>query len=103
MRLASEKFKCHSNEHTAEFAYDNDIFYCILKIRDMNFLNRIIFAIKYIFGYKCRLGERDIIYFTDNEVMKLIPLIHDYSYNKKHFMEGEKTRVIPETPEIDMV
>jgi hypothetical protein len=96
MQLRSEKFSCacHSGEHRVEFAYDSDMLYFTIHLTGISFWQRVSHALKYIFGYKCKYGNWDQVLLSDEQVKKLSELIHEYSYDKRNFMEGTKTRIL---------
>jgi len=112
MQLKKEilRCSCHSKEHEIEFAYDDEFFYAMIHLTPLPFWKRLINGIKYVFGHRCIYGDFDEMIFTDIEVKKLLDLIHNYSYDHRHFVNGEKTkvmeksgRVYPEQPNIDLV
>lgn len=103
MKLASQKFNCASHEHIAEFAYDNEAFYCMIRLVPKSFFRRIIHAIKYIFGYHSKFGIWDMLFFNEEELKRLDALIHDFCYDRRNFVDGEKTKVINDGQEVDLV
>lgn len=105
LRLRSEILKCvcHSKEHEIEFAYDDTLFYCFIHLTPKRFFQRLKNGIKYIFGHRSIYGDFEEILFDLKELKKLDSLIHDFSFDSKHFMEGEKTTVISKDQPIDMV
>lgn len=112
MQLRKEilRCSCHSKEHEIEFAYDDEYFYAMIHLTPLPFWQRVKHAFKYIFGYRCSYGDFEEMIFTDGEIKKLITLIHDYSFDHRHFMEGEKTKIVekgkreyPEQSQIDMI
>lgn len=105
MQLGKEilRCSCHSKEHEIEFCYDDEFFYAMIHLAPHSFWQRVKHAIKYIFGHRCAYGDFDEMIFTEAEVKKLLTLIYDYSYNHRHFMEGEKTKVIRKEQEVDAI
>lgn len=61
---------CHSLEHQIMFWYDEDdkMLYAEVHLAKHGLLRRIQYALRYIFGYKCRFGAFDEFLFdSDNE------------------------------------
>jgi len=54
--------QCESAEHTLRFVYDpqdNDLYTEVQLVQYRTIFQRILVAIKYIFGYECRYGHFD--------------------------------------------
>ena len=74
---------CHSDEHTLRFIYDeddNEFYTTIFLNQYRNLFKRILIAIKYIFGYKCKYGHWDcwVLKYEDIDRMKkLLDKIHE--------------------------
>jgi len=92
MKLDSEKvgIMCESGEHISEFSYDHDMMYIHIYLAKETFFKRIWLGIKYIFGYKCKFGNYDAVLLTDEQVIQLQRLIHEYSFDKKHYIDSKK-------------
>ncbi len=65
---------CHSLEHQLFFWYDTECkeLYCEPHfITHRNFFKRLIYGLKYAFGYKTKYGNFDSMIFKDEDLIKL--------------------------------
>lgn len=68
--------KCSSAEHTLLFeSMDGDI-YVSMFLSELPLFKRIILAIKYIFGYKCRYGHYEEIILDKSNIKELKEIIN---------------------------
>ena len=81
MNFKREYFECScfSPEHTLSFWFDDDkefscIYVSVFLSNDV-WYKRLIKAVKYVFGYKCRYGHFDEFLFKENDVDRLISVI----------------------------
>lgn len=68
--------KCSSIEHQIVFSYfddidDRTIYASIHLVKEHNIFKRIWYAIKYIFGYKCKYGAFEEFIFKPQDANKL--------------------------------
>jgi hypothetical protein len=52
--------------------------YCNIHLNKLPFFKRVIHAIKYIFGYRCRYGDFEEFLITENNKDKIINFINKY-------------------------
>ncbi len=74
---------CFSSEHILIFSYcveDNEVYTTVFLNHD-SFFKRIINAIKYVFGYKCRYGHFDTFILNKDDLNNLINLLQRYKDN----------------------
>lgn len=66
--------KCHSNEHIiiVDYFEEDDEFYIDIHLTPLSFFERIIHAIKYIFGYRSKYGDFDTIILGSEDINKII-------------------------------
>lgn len=86
MNVETEFFKCscESSEHTIMFELDQfdpedvelSIFVFLNQYR--GFFRRLLIAIKYLFGYKCRYGHWDSVILKSEDTDRLIKLLQKY-------------------------
>jgi len=81
---------CNSDEHSIEFAYDNDMMYFHIYLAKTTFFKRVWLGIKYIFGYQCKYGEFDTVYIPESKLNDFQQLIHEYKFDRKRFVESKK-------------
>lgn len=65
---------CQSSEHTLRFIYDSDAeeLYCEVQLNQYRGLfKRLLVAIKYVLGYKCKYGHWDNTIVSRDEMEKL--------------------------------
>lgn len=75
--------ECHSTEHQMIFSYDQEVsnewpaevYAHVHLITHRNIFKRILYAVKYVFGYKCRYGAWDEFIFNKEDVKKLEDLV----------------------------
>jgi hypothetical protein len=65
--------RCHSSEHQILVNYDEDdkMLYLSIHLTKRNFLKRLKYGLKYIFGYHCKYGHWDEFIFNENDADKL--------------------------------
>ena len=71
---------CRSPEHTMSFTIDDDCIYVHTFLNQQNsVLQRLLIAIKYVFGYKCQYGHFDetILGKKEIEQLKNVIFIHE--------------------------
>ena len=71
--------ECHSLEHQLHFWYDDEDknVYTEVHLVKYGFFNRVKYALKYIFGYKCRFGAFDEFIFKPEDLTKLKEYLKD--------------------------
>lgn len=75
--------KCNNTEHQLIFSYfpndidDRNIYVSVHLNPEYNKWKRLWFAIKYIFGYRCRYGHFDEFVFNNKDAEKLQKVV-DY-------------------------
>jgi hypothetical protein len=92
---------CSSKEHTfcvtsqeSEDELPPQLYFHFQLIQYRNFLKRVWVAIKYIFGYQCVYGHWDTINVRDDDVNRLIILLHQHKVRLEKFLkEREKNNV----------
>lgn len=94
--------ECGSLEHQFSFYRDEDNrLICSVHLADyQNIFKRIITAIKYIFGYKCRYGNFDEFYFSEiaerqligEKVISCLPTYEEVEKNVKEYEEYSKEK-----------
>lgn len=65
---------CKSSEHTLRFIYDSEIkeLYCEVQLNQYrSLLKKLLIAIKYVLGYKCKYGHWDCTLIDKDEMEKL--------------------------------
>ena len=64
---------CHNSEHQIRFIYnpEDNYVYSEVHLRKISFWRRIIYATKYVFGYKCKYGCFDEFIFTREHISAL--------------------------------
>lgn len=68
---------CHSIEHQCKFYnVDNQIFITI-HLQSGSFWKRLIYGIKYIFGYSSKFGEWDEFIFKNGDLNKLKQFLNE--------------------------
>ncbi len=67
---------CHSTEHQVVIMYDDEDnnAYLHIFLSERRFFKRLLYGIKYIFGYKCKYGHWDEIILNDTHSETLIDL-----------------------------
>lgn len=79
VELDNETFicACYNVEHQLIFtSSDGDVFMSIHLVPERNIFKRIWYAIKYIFGYKCRYGHFDEFIFQRKDAYKLARILN---------------------------
>lgn len=80
----SEKYElficqCENTEHQLIFSYDKElkcVYASVHLIPESNFWKRIKYAIKYIFGYRCKYGHFDEFIFKTEDTDKLQSIVN---------------------------
>ncbi len=69
--------QCFSDEHTLKFILDTEYkeIYTHVFLNEYSIYNRILIAIKYIFGYKCKYGHWDSFLLKPEDAKRLISLL----------------------------
>ena len=65
---------CHSDEHQLVFRYDdaeNEIYTSVYLNQYRNIFERILTAVKYVFGYKSKYGDWDCFILKESEADRL--------------------------------
>ena len=86
MKRESEFFKCvcESNEHTVMFELDHfyknyvELSMSIFLNQYRGFFRRLLIAVKYLFGYKCKYGHWDCVILKSEDTDRLIELLQKY-------------------------
>jgi hypothetical protein len=95
--IREENFSCscYSDEHELRFGYDpdeNDIFVSVF-LPDVPFFERVVNAIKYVFGYKCKYGHFECFLLRNvNDAKRLRLMLDDY-------IAGAKDHQLEDFPE----
>lgn len=69
---------CHNDEHTIRFVYDkteNELYLSVFLNQYRSFWNRLIVAVKYLFGYKCQYGHWDCWVMQRKDAQRLSGLV----------------------------
>lgn len=72
--------KCSSTEHQIHFGWwdedeDGDVYMSVLLNPEYKWWKRIVLAVKYIFGYKCKYGQFDEVILDKKDIPKLEKII----------------------------
>ncbi len=69
---------CSSNEHQIIIFYDEDcnLVYVSIHLSKFNFFKRLIFGIKYIFGYYCKYGHWEEFIISKNNINEFKDIIN---------------------------
>lgn len=74
---------CYSDEHRMVYTLDDEDLYVSVFLPDYpNFWKRIVNAIKYIFGYKCKYGHFDCFLFNKQNAGQLKDLLEKFLHEK---------------------
>jgi hypothetical protein len=76
--------KCNHAEHVLRFTYDedgNDI-YTEVQLSPRSFLGRLLVAIRYLFGRKCKFGAWDCTLLRNEDIPRLIKLLERTKENE---------------------
>jgi len=88
MESRSEYFECncHSPEHTFRFWLDEHDpgLYGYVFLGGVPWWQRILKAVKYVFGYRCRYGFFDEFILQENDVDRLMDLLQRYKKAAQH-------------------
>lgn len=78
---------CHSTEHTLKFVLDEDkdfpCVYVSVFLSELRWYERVIRALKYIFGYKCRYGHFEEFLMKREDCDRFISLIQRFKKTEK--------------------
>jgi hypothetical protein len=82
--------ECHSTEHQIVFYFDEDdylgrvhsIVYVHINLNKKKFWERLLYGIKYIFGYRCRFGAFDEFILNPDDADRLQEVV-DYLRDSK--------------------
>lgn len=99
---------CSSTEHTLRFTFDPEdgtVYVHVFLESDYRWYKRLLVAVKYIFGYKCKYGHWDETLIVPEEAKRLSDMLmrfHNASNeeNRKKFAAWEermKAKLIPLT------
>lgn len=73
---------CYSTEHTLKFIFDDDPdfpnLYVHVFLSEEPWYRRILKAIKYVFGYKCRYGHFDEFVMRHEDCDRFISIVQKY-------------------------
>jgi hypothetical protein len=88
---------CGSLEHNLQFRAFNDDreIYCHTFLSHRKFRDRIIPALKYIFGYKCKYGHFEEIILDVNSQMQIMTFI------RSHLTEMDKRTPVKTSNQVD--
>lgn len=83
---------CSSKEHTfcvtseqSDGDWPPELFFHFQLIQPKNLLGRITTAIKYLFGYKCKYGNWDVVNLSEDDTNRLIVLLHQHRVRLEKF------------------
>lgn len=89
---------CASLEHTFcvtsedhEEDFPPQLYFHLQLNQYRNFFKRVWTAIKYLFGYECKYGHWDTVNISEDDVHRLIVLLH------QHRVKTEKFKIFMET------
>jgi hypothetical protein len=70
---------CYSPEHTMKFTKikEENIVYVTVHLSSHSFFQRLVVAIRYIFGYSSRYGHFDEFLLDGTQKQKLIEILND--------------------------
>lgn len=66
---------CSTPEHTVRFLKDDDFVYMTFFLSEAPWYKRIVNALRYVFGYKCRYGHFDEVVLDKEGVAKMIDIL----------------------------
>lgn len=76
---------CSSKEHTfcvtseeSDTDWPPELFFHFQLVHPGNFFSKLKTAVKFLFGYKCRFGHWDVINLSEDDINKLIVLLHQH-------------------------
>jgi len=90
---------CSSAQHifrlTSENGWDSDyppeLHISIQLNKYKNLYRRFVIAVRYFFGYECKFGHWDIVTLKEDDLNRLIVLLHQHRIKiEKHKLEKEK-------------
>jgi hypothetical protein len=74
--------ECSSLEHQVSFVYDNEDKVLYVRPRlctSKNFFQRVVAAIKYVFGYTSKYGEWDEIVITNEDLVDIQQMLNHHT------------------------
>jgi len=70
---------CHSPEHTLKFEFDDDekfpLIFISVFLSELPWRKRLVEAVKYVFGYKCRYGHFEEFILKKEDCDRLIEIV----------------------------
>jgi len=75
---------CSSKEHQIIIDNDEDEVYVSVHLVHRSFFKRLIYGIKYIFGYKCRYGNFEEFILDKSHIKQLERVIFNIKNNEKN-------------------
>ena len=97
--------ECSSAEHIFRVTSENDagdeyppqLYFTIQLNQYRGILKRLLTAIKYIFGYECRYGHWDIVELKEDDINKLMVILHQHRVKIQKFelenKDDRKTKI----------
>lgn len=93
--MTNEKYVIDENDAEYRLVFSlykekNDFpdLFVYVKFNDtFSFLNRLIFGLKYLFGYKCRYGDVMCFEFSDNDKIKIKDMLDEYKKRLGEFYD----------------
>ncbi len=83
---------CSSKEHMfcvtsepSDGGWPPELFFHFQLIYPHSILARIVTAIKYLFGYKCRYGHWDVVNLEEKDIERLMVLLHQHRARLQKF------------------
>lgn len=67
--------ECSTPEHTVRFLRDEDYTYITFFLGTGPWYKRVVTAVKYVFGYKCRYGHFDEVILGSDKVRELVEIL----------------------------
>ena len=68
---------CHSPEHTLKFILDEDLYVSVF-LQEHPWHERLVSAVKYLFGYKCRYGHFEEIIVDKRDCDRIISILEEF-------------------------
>jgi hypothetical protein len=68
---------CHSPEHTLRFILDEDLYVSVF-LQELPWRERLVAAVKYLFGYKCRYGHFEEIIVDKRDCGRIISILEEF-------------------------
>lgn len=67
--------QCNSIEHQISITKEEEDIYVLIHLSPKPFLERIIHATKYVFGYRCKYGDWDELILKEEDKQKIIKIL----------------------------